>query len=140
MKLIEFINAMVEIAKEQPAVRTVVHNDIYKLNALPDVEYGVFAYVQGTHRQTEDSFISFNFTLFYVDRLTEDRGNEVEVQSTGLDVLRNIILKMEELYTGSEKQPVSYVTFTERFSDECAGAYATVSFQVATADVCPEDY
>lgn len=140
MRLIECINELCKLAKEQPAVKTIVHNDIYRLNSNPAVDYGVFAYTQGTHREDSEGFVRYEFTLFYVDRLTDDKSNEIEVQSTALDVLGNIIRGFENRYLGGAFETVNYVTFTERFSDECAGAFATVSFQVNLETLCEENY
>lgn len=132
--------ALKEAAKAQPAVKTVVPNDVYRLNSKPRVDYGVFSFVQGTHRDDLEGFTRFVFTLFYIDRLTDDKSNEIDVQSTGIDVLRNIIRTIEAKYIGGEHQSVSYTTFTERFSDECAGAFAYVEFTVPVDTLCEEDY
>lgn len=140
MRLIEITEALKHIALAQPSIRTVVPNDVYRLNTLPDVQYGVFSFVQGNHRSDNENFMHYYFTLFYVDRLTENKGNEIEVQSTGIDTLMNIIRGMEEKYTNREHQTVTFTTFTERFSDECAGAFATVDFMVPASTICEEEY
>lgn len=140
MKLIEVTNALKAIALAQPAIRSVIPNDVYRLNSVPNVSYGVFSFVQGTHRNDDADLIRFAFTLFYVDRLTEAKDNEIEVQSTGIEVLRNIIKGFENTYCDGEHQMVSFVTFTERFSDECAGAFASVEFNVPVDSICEETY
>ena len=141
MRLIEIIEALKAAALSQPAVRSIVPNDVYRLNATPNANYGVFSFVQGTHSRDEnENFIRYAFTLFYVDRLTEDKQNEIEIQSTALDVLGNIIRSIEAAYCKGETQPINYTTFTESFSDECAGAFATVEFPVPVDTICVENY
>lgn len=140
MRLVELTKVLEDIALEQPAIKTVVKNDVYRLNSMPSVEYGVFSFTQGTHRSDGQGFTRFFFTLFYVDRLTENKDNEIEAQSTGLDVLRNIVRKVEAEYCDGENSTVAFTTFTERFSDECAGAFANVEFNIADDTVCEEDY
>ena len=76
MTLLELIKTMEVIASKQPSVKMVVENDIFRLNALADARYGVFAFVQGQHSTSVDSnLVTYAFTLFYVDRLKNDRSN-----------------------------------------------------------------
>lgn len=138
MRLADVINTLKGAALGQPAIRQVVDNDVYRLNAEPSVVYGVFGYVQGTHRSEGADLIRWNFTLFYIDRLTEDRANEIEVQSTGVEVLVNITRAVEAAL-GMEAQDIEFTPFTERFADECAGQMARVMF-VTPGEPCEEIY
>lgn len=138
MRLADVINTLKAAALGQPAIQQVVENDVYRLNAEPSVQYGVFGYVQGTHRSEGADLMRWSFTLLYIDRLTEDRGNEVEVQSTGIAVLQNITRAVEAAL-GTEAQDIEFTPFTERFADECAGQMARVSF-VTPGEPCEEIY
>lgn len=134
MTLYDIIKALEGISIEQPNVKMIVPDNIYDLNDRADAEYGVFGYVQGQH-STNGNFITYAFTLFYVDRLTEDKGNRQHIQSTGIATLSNV------LYTLGEEFPVEVVSstfesFTERFSDECAGVMATVSISAPRPIIC----
>ena len=76
MTFAQFVERLKAVALSQPSVRTVVENDVFRLNALPSVEYGVFAFTQGQHNANLDTGVTtYTMTLFYVDRLTEDAGN-----------------------------------------------------------------
>ena len=141
MTLLEFCKMMKAVAEMQPAVNQTVENDVYLLNSLKDVEYSVFAYQQRQHREETDFWI-FSFQLFYIDRLTQDGGNELETQSIGLEILSNIILTILEIGEGDIElydTPI-YQPFTQKFKDECAGDYVTVTFRVAKCSICPEEY
>lgn len=137
MTLRDTIALIEAVAARQPDINMIVRNDIYKLNSCPDAMYGAFAWTQQQHRESlEDYGPSFAFVLFYVDRLTEDGGNEVEVQSTAIDTLRNIIRALaDEL----EITDWTYDTFTQRFADICAGAFAIVRVRVP-ATACVEAF
>lgn len=139
MTLLQVIRRLEEVALAQPAVASVVENDAYRLNALPDARYGVFAFVQGRHSGTTDNGLRrYAFTLMYIDRLTEDHGNELEVQSTGDGVLENILRTLADEW-GVEEWTTQ--TFTERFADDCAGAFTEVSFLVpSSAGQCAETF
>lgn len=139
MNLLQTILTLERAAAAQPTVNTIVRNDVFRLNAVPDVRYGVFAWLQGEHTSdAESQTVTFNFTLFYVDRLTEDKGNELEVQSVGIETLQNILRAVD----GGQVwvQGYTFRTFNQRFADDCAGVFANVSLAVAKDDLCAEDY
>lgn len=139
MNLKQVISAIERVAAGQPAVNTIVRNDIFRLNASPSVKYGAFAWLQGEHRTSlESSLMEYSFTLFYTDRLTDNRGNEVEIQSVGVETLENILRALEGvgIYAGEH----TFNTFNERFSDECAGVWCTVTFVVPKDGLCSQEY
>lgn len=139
MTLIQAIRIIERLAAQQPGVGTVVRNDIFRLNASPVVQYGAFAWLQGEHATNADSnLITFNFTFFFVDRLTADRGNEVAVQSAGIDTLENILRALPEY--GLYPAAYTFRTFNERFSDECAGVFCNVSLEAAKGDLCAQAF
>ena len=138
MTLLETIRLIEQVAAAQPSVNMIVENDIFKLNACPDALYGVFAFVQGQHSKSADSdFITYNFSLFYVDRLKADKSNQLEVQSVAAQTLGNILRTIDEYYL--EVADYTLQPFNQRFSDECAGMYASVSLQ-ALDSPCGETF
>lgn len=137
MTLAQLIATMEGVALEQRSIRSVVRNDVFRLNDMPSAQYGVFAYTQGRHRFDFDTGIAYYaFTLFYVDRLTEDAGNEIEVQSTGISTLANIVRAMWEAHDIPLDGSWSADTFNQRFADLCAGAFATVTFALPIDYTC----
>ncbi len=140
MNLLQTIRAIESAAAAQPNVGTIVRNDIFRLNSHPAVNYGVFAWLQGEHTTSADSsIIAFNFTFFYVDRLTADKANEVQIQSQGIETLENILRTLDGL--GLYNAGIaSYRTFNQRFSDECAGVFVTVSLETVKDAICPETF
>ena len=139
MTLLETIRQIERVAAGQPAVNMIVRNDIFRLNSFSDARYGVFAWTQGQHSGNPDEALqSFAFTFFYVDRLTEDKGNEVEIQSVGIDTLGNILRQLAD--SGMIVGDATFTTFNQRFADECAGVFCSVTFDVAADAVCPVEY
>lgn len=137
MDLYTTIKTIETMAAKQPPVATICRNDVYELNAVKAVRYGVFAWTQGAHRLTADgSGYRFAFYLYYIDRLTDGATNRLEVQSVGVEVLRNIIAGLEALGVANDGATIR--TFTESFADECAGAYAEVTLEVPAAYICEE--
>ena len=128
MTLAEVIKALEGIAIMQPGVNKIISSgDIYDLNEDRDAKYAVFCATQGTHSYNyETGENTYNFTLFYVDRLSSDESNKIDIQSTALEVLKNILRTFSQEY--DEVIPTSdFEVFTERFAAHCAGAYTTVS-------------
>ena len=76
MTLLETIQKIEQVAMAQPSVRTIVENDVFKLNEHPEAKYGVFAFVQGQHTGSiESDLFTYRFSFFYVDRLRFDDAN-----------------------------------------------------------------
>lgn len=138
MTLLQLIRTFEVVALKQPTVKNVVENDVFRLNALPNAKYGVFAWLQGQHSGTVDgSFRTFAFTFFYVDRLRVDEKNQMEVQSVGVDTLENILKVLYEEYD-VEVDDYQVTTFNQRFTDQCAGAFASVRLTVPKDALCEE--
>ena len=137
MTLLETVNAIEVAASRQPSVNMEVRNDIFRLNTFADAKYGVFAWTQGQH-EIGDELQTFVFTFFYVDRLTADKRNEVEIQSVGIQTLDNIIRLLEGWGILPDGTWTAQ-TFRQRFLDECAGVYASVRLQVPVDWTCAID-
>jgi hypothetical protein len=142
MTLIETIQSIELVAANQPTIASIVRNDVFRLNSFPDAKYSVFAWLQGEHRTALDSdLLQYSFTFFYVDRLTFDKGNEVEIQSVGIETLENILRTLEAY--GIVAGEHTFRTFNQRFADECAGVYCAVTLEVPKDTMCEdlfEDY
>ena len=140
MTLFDLIHAIKDVALKQPNVRTFVEGNIYeKLNANPSIEYDCVLVTQGAH-STSGEFNNFNLNLFYVSRLVSDlEDNRLQIQSIGIEVLNNILKVLEDVYD-IEYNNLTFNTFTERFSDETAGVYCTVTLITEKEIYCGEDY
>lgn len=139
MTLAEVIRVIEAEAKEQPAINMIVRNDVYRINAAPSLKYGVFAWLQREHRYNVDTdTMRYAFTFFYVDRLTEDGSNEIEIQSAGITALTNVIKGLSE-HDIETDEDFYFQSFNQRFVDVCAGVYCNVFFDVPVAP-CGENF
>ena len=140
MTLKEAIKVIEVVASQQPSVNMIVENDVFRLNAKADARYGVFAWLQGQHSTSIDSnTLSLQFTFFYVDRLTEDKSNQLEIQSVGIQTLDNILRKLDDLGMWVSNN-YTFQTFNQRFLDECAGVFTNVTIDIPISSVCPESF
>ena len=138
MTLAQLIRLIEGVAMQQPSIKMIVQNDVYRINSAPSLKYGVFAWTQGQHSGSINGMTTFSFTFFYVDRLTEDQSNQIEIQSVGCETLGNILRALDE----NDVEVASYTmqTFNQRFTDECAGVFCNVSLSVLPTLTCPEIY
>lgn len=140
MTLKETINTVNAVAAKQPNINTiVVSGNVFDLNQdNVTVKYSAFCLQQTNHTQTGD-FIDYHFNMFYVDRLTTDRKNKIEVQSNAITNLQNIIRGLQQLdVIDTYDEEITYTTFTERFGAECAGAYCNLTIS-STIDICYDE-
>lgn len=140
MTLYQVTKALESIALTHPNIRTAKDGNIYTImNANPSVTYGVFVVTQNRHRQTE-TFDYYGLTLFYVDRLVDNReDNRLQIQSLAKQLLGNIIATFCETYD-IDFPMITYQPFTEKFKDETAGQYAQFEFEIPRDIICSETF
>jgi len=139
MTLLETINLLNWIAKNQPNVNGIVESgDIFDLNKDEyQQKYSAFCVTQNTHNVGEE-FTTYSFTLFYVDRLTLDKSNKLEIQSTAVQFFGNLIKTIMQKFDNLNWTNGDVTTFTEKFSAECAGAYMTCSITTPNNSLCAQ--
>lgn len=131
-------NQIGEIALSQPEVNAYGEGSVYDLlNSGGKIEK--YAAVVTTFQSA--SIVDDNYTatvnLFYIDRLTKfDDNNRLQVQDTAVQTLHNILLQLAEDY---DVENESYTLFTQKFADNCAGAYATLKITLPISG-CFEQY
>lgn len=132
----EIIERLGEIAKSQPSVHAVAEGNIYDLlNSGGEVEKYAAVIFFVDNVVIEDGRCEANMVMYYVDRLTQDRKNRLEIQDTAIATLHNIIASLDSDYDITE----TYTPFTERFTDVCAGAYVRLTL-TEDLDNCFETY
>lgn len=140
MTLYAIIEKLKMLALKHPNVNSAYEGNIYDImNANPEQKYASVVLTQQSHTQ-DDTYDHYGFNLFYVDRLIDDLdSNRVQIQSTGKSMLSNIIKAFCEEFD-AECETINYQTFTERFADECAGVYCTITIDMVKDIYCTEKY
>lgn len=136
MTLAQVISTIEAVASQQPSVNSIVRHDVFRINSLPSLKYGVFAWLQNQHSGRVGGMMTYSFTLFYVDTLTEDGGNRIDVQSTGCEVMRNVLALLDDMDIAVDSYTIQ--PFNQRFTDECAGVFCNVSVSVLAEGLCAE--
>ena len=101
MTYFELINNLKACALEEPNINFVGSKDIYELNSIPAIEYSVFYITPNTFNVDEDT-ITYSLNLYYIDRWDETDNNQLEIQSSGILALQNIINRFNTDYANVE--------------------------------------
>lgn len=114
-----------------PFVNNVYFNR-YKLNKTNDIMYPAVVFL---HESTDisDIYTSITWNILYVDRLTNDRSNIIEIQSVGKQVITEILntlyasgnFFLEEDANGHFH--ITFNIFEEQYADNVAGVTANVN-------------
>lgn len=134
----EIIKIIKNISLALPDVESFYTGDVYEINKDQSVKYGSVVLTNQEHSfdNVNDQF-NYNFVLFYIDRLTDDENNRIDVQTAGINALTTVVKTIEEY--GCIIDNVRYNVFKERFNDWCSGVYGTFSIQVDDND-CVEEF
>lgn len=137
MTLLETVKILEHIASEQPNINGIVESgDVFDLNKDEyQQKYSAFCVTQNTHN-IGTQFNVYSFTLYYVDRLTLDKSNKLDIQSTGVEFFSNILKTIEEDWPRLNIETGEVTTFTEKFSAECAGAYMNFNVTATPESLC----
>lgn len=112
---------------------------LYTLNPETIEEYPVlFIAPTGEHIVT-DNYTTYQLSLFYLDRLTEDSINDIDIYSAAIEQLKNIVRGIETIdgvIKVADDYRITNFADTESFNDRLAGAYCTIDITVKNNDTC----
>lgn len=139
MSLYSTVQNIIKAAQAQPNVGYAVEGDVFDVMNFKDSspKYSAVVISQSTHGESND-FRGYGFNIFYIDRLTSDQSNRLEIQSIAIEALSNITKALiEDGYeiTGE----LRYHPFDEKFEDLCAGVYVEITISESEY-MCEEKY
>ena len=111
-----------------PYVNSSNLGDIYEyLNGNPDVKYASVN-IDITSSTRNDNLTAYNVYLYYVDRLTQDKSNHIEIKTTAEQVLNSIVNYTATFGDVNDGWTIQF--FEQQFSDYCAGGYVQYNLEV----------
>lgn len=126
MTLYTLIHTLKNISKSHALVNEFGEGDVYEYMNSGEHKYPcVFLTISTV--LTDTTSTNYNFTLFYIDRLTDDSDNKVNVQSMGISIIKQIVSKLISEEPVLETSSIECTPFTEKFADYCGGAFATIT-------------
>lgn len=129
MNFIQILKKLEAYSLSLPYVHATNLGDIYEyLNGKPNVKYASVN-IDINNSVRNDGLISYSVYLYYVDRLTEDKSNWMEVKTTAEQVLNSIInYAAEKIGDVNDGWTINY--FEQQFADYCAGGYVQFNLEV----------
>lgn len=139
MKYKELVKLIENISLHIPNINSFYIGDVYEINSDPTVKYStvVLTNQESTFSMVNEQY-TYNFVLFYIDRLSDDEKNRLDIQSHAIDALSNILEVLGNSYNCIIDN-YRFEVFKERFADLCSGAFARVSVVVDEMD-CIESF
>lgn len=130
MNLYEITKNIEKLASAEH-VSSIYEGDIYDLNKQQDIRYPVFVITQQSHAGSTNDKIKIGYNLFFVDRLLEDKSNQLEIQDWAIRATENVIEGITAANLGYVSDNYTINTFTERFDSLCAGAVCQMQVNVS---------
>ena len=115
-----------------PNIEYVVYGDVYELNHIQNVTYPAVVVTVGQHTSNLDNYyFNYRLNIFYVDRLTDDKVNKIDVHANSIIFINSILKALDDEYIISDYE---IYNFNERFNDVCAGAYVGCRIQMPISE------
>ena len=125
----QIINIVENTALKQVFVKSFNEGDVYDINSKTDNPYGMVVITPLQH-QYGNNTATFNFNIFYIDRLLSDNSNKIDIQSNGFRAIIDILNYIDLNYNVvTNRESINLEVFTEKFSDDCAGVFGQISLQ-----------
>lgn len=119
------LNDIQKIAQNQPNIDFVHVGDVFELNEQQQVVYpAIVITAQYNTLSVKNKQLTSTINIFAVERLIEDKSNEIDIKDWAISVLYSIIKELSKKYIINDQLTCN--VFTERFGSLCAGAYITL--------------
>lgn len=128
MNFIQILNRLEAYSLSLPYVNSTNTGDIYEfLNGNPGVKYASVNIDINQSTRT-DNLVNYSIFLYYVDRLSEDKSNWMEIKTTAEQVLNSIINYAAKIGDVNDGWTINF--FEQQFADYCAGGYVQFILEV----------
>lgn len=118
-----------------PSVEQVNEGDVYEWMNNHQHRYpAVNLTVQ--YVSSDIDFQTINCEIIYMDRLMDDKSNRLNIQSTGMTLLKKGVIRLQEEFDISG---ISYNPFTDKNKDLIAGCLVTLNITLPEDFICDED-
>ena len=106
-------------------------------NAKGDVQYGSVCFCIKKSRMRSNT-ITYDAILYYGDRVVDTPSNKEQIWSDANNVIQNIVgtINMQGDGEVSVSYPYDITNFEQKFADNLAGAYATLSIETKGIGEC----
>lgn len=139
MTLFELMKQIGEMGKAQGLIKYSGGGaSLGEINPLQVNYYPLFFIIpSGTHTVKDDT-TRYDLTLYYIDRLLEDNSNTIDIFSSSIENLKNILIGAREIPGVADVEDTYTIRnfMPEKLNDRVAGAYAQVRITCENETVC----
>ena len=134
MQLKQLINDAGEYAvKNNICNTTMCGTSLYDVNFKQDNLYPLIYISPSQNNNITNSVITYNITLYYIDRLLRDNDNDIDIISTSINHLQkliNIIKKFDYVLKIDNNYQITNFADSSHLADNVAGAYVSLNVSV----------
>ena len=143
MNLKTLLRNIGELGKSQKLIGfSAAGTSLEQINGMEVAWYPLlFQSPTGTHTVAENT-TTFDITFYYVDRLLTDYSNDIDIFSSAVENLKNLINGIKDLpgvLNVTDNYTIRNFTVTEKMNDSLAGAYAQARITVVNDTVCYDE-
>lgn len=139
MNLYDVLNKLNDIANKHKLIGSYHNGDVYRIMNSAKNTYPVVVFTVDMLQNYED-YSTLNAYMYFIDRLTDDEDNKINIQTNGINTINDVINKLGDIDGISPVKPLQYTFFTEKFGDMCCGVYANVSIQFNNYSNCCNNF
>lgn len=129
MNLNELYDKIKNISLLKVGVNSVYTEDPYSCWNMKDIRYGSLSVYIETGDVSENT-ITYNVNIYWGDRITETGDNIFQIQSSGVNILNDIVIDLEQCEDIYGVSYTSFNLFKQKFVDFLAGVYTTIRVTV----------
>lgn len=126
MDLNEIYNTIKNYALMTQGVESATIGQVYTIWNSLHMRYGAFNAILN-YVTFADNNAELHFTFYYGDKVANDSSNVFDIQTTGFNVMRNVISHLINEYELDGFDTLQIYPFTQKFADTLAGAYCDVT-------------
>lgn len=142
MNLKELVTNIGELAIQQKLVNYfAAGSSIYSLNPESIDHYPVLFLSPTGNHQAYDNTTRFSLTLYYFDRLLQDNSNDIDIYSSSIENLKNLVIGISGL-EGVVETNKNYIIRNfnqEQMNDRLAGSYCTIDIVTLNETECYDE-
>lgn len=143
MNLRILLKSIGELAESQKLVNfSAAGTSMEQLNGMEIKWYPcLFSSPTGSHTVMQNT-TRYEITLYYIDRLLGDYSNDIDIFSSSIENLKNIIRGITEIPGVAEVEDnyvVRNFANTEKMNDSLGGAYATIRITCINDTICYDE-
>lgn len=131
MTYLELLNSIKSFFNNHKLISFVEEGDVYTINDY-NIDYPAIVISVTQPHIIGNPESTFNFTIFYIDRLTKDSSNKSFIHNAAIKVFNDFISTYEDTEYTQINDNISITLFTEKFTDECAGGFINIPIVVQT--------